>query len=147
MARTITVEGIDSTTLALSRTGDRISKHSLDVVEKYAEYMIKSAKDYAPIKDGYLENSIGRFENEKVDGSRRMSVLWGVDTDKLGPGYTVKGHRYDITMENGEYKLGKRSSDKQDDLGVDVGPGFLTRALWDWQDDLIKELERLVKRG
>ena len=119
--KTLTVTGIDGTTLELDRTGKKIGANSLSIIRKYRDKMIRSAKAYAPVKDGFLKASIGDFQDETGAVNGRTSVLWGVDTDQLGPGWTRYRTRYDKLME--------------------ARDGYIVKALWDWEDELIRELK------
>lgn len=122
----MTVTGIDGTTLELDRTGAKIGRNSLAIIRKYRDKMIRSAKQYAPVKDGFLKDSIGEFQDEVGAVNGRTAVLWGVDTDKLGPGWTRHRFRYDKLME------------KRD--------GYITMALWDWEDDMVRELKDSARK-
>ncbi len=136
----IKVEGIERTVMALHRTQERVPKYSMDKVRTFGRRMIKAAKEYAPVKEGYLEDSI-RFLGEERNGSNRLSYEWGVDPDRLGPGYKLGQFRYDIKMEKGEFnQLGPKSLEKRS-AGYEVGEMFILRAMWDYEDELIRALE------
>ena len=135
------VYGLEETIMRVERFGDRLPKRSLDVMRHYERQMIQAARDYAPFKDGYLENSIRHLE-EDIGVRGRKSLVWGVDTSMLGPGYQKYGFRYDVAMEEGHFtNLGEGSIAK----GPDVGEAYIARAVWDYEDELREALEDLAR--
>ncbi len=139
----IKIEGIDSLVADLKRTERRVIKRSRESVKKYAGKIAERASENAPIKDGYLENSIGILSETEQPGRYTMEI--GVDSDKLGPGFTRDGFPYHVKMHDDEYNLGKRSREKRD-AGHNVGPDFLNRATWEFEQQLMRELENIAKK-
>lgn len=137
----LTISGAVETGISLEREGERLHKDSLDKMRTYMHKMIRSARSNAPIKKGYLENAI-MFLGEEIGYRGRKSLVWGVNENRLNP---ASEDRYDITMEYGSYNLGRRSQEKEDD-GHDVGPGYLMRAVWEWEEELKDELEYLASQ-
>lgn len=141
----IIVENLDTTELALIRSGETIHRRSLNVVRGRAEDIAALARELAPKKDGFLEDSIGVLDEERGDRNR-VEVIIGVDSNKLGPGYTKYGERYDWKIENGEFvNLGEGSLAKAQATGQPVGPQFLERASLHYEKQLEEELEFLAE--
>ncbi len=141
---TIEVDGITETLYEMRRTQTRLPKRSLDTMRRYQKKMVRRAKAYAYRKTGALENSIVEFAEEKVGG--RTVVAWGVDEELLGENAVENGVRYDIELETGNYNLGPKSIQKDQNSDHNVGPGFMMRALWDFEGDLMRDLRKQAKK-
>jgi hypothetical protein len=128
----LTVKGISETVVKLRRTEKTTSKRLLLHMRNSAIKIRDLARALAPVDEGNLEDAIQVIEDgESFLGRTRKIEMIGVDSSRLGEGYTKYGHRYDVFMHEGSYNLGQKSQDKAAANGKMVGPKYLTRA---WQE-------------
>lgn len=147
----VSIQGLEETLARLARIGKQTSDAELARLRRGAREMERLAKMYAPVDEGYLEEAIVTKETRVETLNRRYEILVGVDPDRLGPGYTDYGYRYDIAMHegfvNGEpYQLGPKSLAKQAALGVRVGPKYLKRAFDEVMPQLEADMRAIAKR-
>lgn len=139
------ITGVKSTLVNLRRTERVTSKRLLRLMRSSARDIRDLAREYAPVDEGNLEDAIQVIEGaERFLGRTRNVEMVGVDTSKLGEGYTKYGRRYDIMMHEGSYNLGPRSQAKADSTGKTVGPKYLTRAWKDLEPEIRAKAERIV---
>lgn len=138
----MSIEGIDSTRVKLSRIHARTSKRQLEAFRKGAKAIHELAIDNAPIKTGSLERSITMAEPE-VGNFVRKDIFIGVDSRKLGVGFSKYGFRYDQYLNENAFKLGKLSQEKRDS-GKNVGPYFFQNAVNELEKGIAAELEKIA---
>ena len=112
--------------------------------------VLKAAVDRCPKKEGNLAMSITGdvVEMEKSFAATCyipinapcMAATEDKDGNPLPP-----PDSYAVWIHEGFYNLGKNSLEKQKKVGVKVGRKFITRAIDDKREEIIKNLERCVK--
>lgn len=141
----IEVIGVNEVVNRLRRIEDRTTQRQLRRLKKGAKDITQTAKNYAPVDQGNLEEAITAVATREGTFKNRIEFLIGVDKSKLGPGKNPGGFDYDVEMHEGHYKLGERSKEKQERLGVIVGAKYLERALQDHEPGIIEDMERIVE--
>lgn len=144
----VSVKGLSSTMLKLSRVGQKTSKKALRVFRKGAQEMGEEAKLMAPRKHGDIENAIEVTETIGTGVRGRNEIKVWVNPRKLGPGYTKYGFRYDILVhENATLNLGPVSQEKQasDSRGRIVGPKYMERAKNEIAPKINREIKAIAK--
>lgn len=146
---TVKIAGISATLANLQRIAAATSRAERALVEEYAEKIAAKARDYAPVDEGYLEGAIEVDRSERSGINGRIVHKIGVNTSKLGPGYSQRGYPYHIAMHedpNDESGNGPRSQEKANRLGVMVGPKYLSRALADYKAEMKAAAKALAKK-
>lgn len=141
----LSVKGISSTIQRLARTGDRTNKKALQILREGSRDIQELAKEYAPVDEGNLEDSIVRVEDRS--GPRgQIAIFVGVDKSRLGIGYTRYGYEYDVRMhEDYSYELGPKSREKAARNGKKVGAGYLIRAVEELEDEIRLDIQKAIK--
>ncbi|MET2951339.1 hypothetical protein ABXV18_24965 [Vibrio owensii] len=133
----------------LYRVGDRVQKHSVDVMRRYAARVERLAKLNVPVQDFHVEDSI--VTQEKRSGmNRRIEITVGVDEGLLRE-YSGQDYDYSIWLHEADYNLSKLSEYKDsisrsEDPKAKVGNKYLENALNSVRNDAIAETRREVKR-
>lgn len=139
------VIGLSSVRSRLIRTESKTNKASLRVFRAGAAQILKRAKEYAPVDEGDLENSLEKIEN-RTGSHRRTNIQIGVNPNKLGDGYSVYGFRYDVRQhEDTSLGRGPKSQEKAERIGKNVGPKYLSRALKDFEKDVDESIKKAVR--
>jgi hypothetical protein len=138
------ISGVQSLQSKLRLMQAVVPKKGVTQLQKGAEKVAKLASMYAPVDEGNLEASIKAGKVNNTVGPAEVSVF--VDTGMLvpeKPGVMVGDYAW--MMHEGVYNLGPKSEEKEDELGVEVGPKFLTRALRDMRPHIIEALEKILR--
>jgi HK97 gp10 family phage protein len=120
-------KGQDEAIKELDNLDERIEEETQVALEEILDGTVELAKEYAPSKSGKLEDSIvGIIDNGEVT-------------------VTVEGEaaEYADFIEFGDYELGERSSYK----GAEVGPGFIERAVEDFQPQADEIMDQAIGRA
>lgn len=135
------VTGVETLTLQLENVLKRSSRGSREALQKGAEMIAERAKMYAPVDQHNLEDAIK--VHKEIDGTTRRAKFYVyVDESHTPATRAPTVGQYAAEMhENRDYKLGQKSQDKANALGVVVGPGYLTRAM----QDMAEEVKALVE--
>ncbi|CDT52577.1 hypothetical protein VCR15J2_390008 [Vibrio coralliirubri] len=134
----------------LHRIGERVQKHSLDVMRRYAARVEKLAKLNVPVEDFHVEDAI--VSQEKRTGqNRRVEITVGVDPDLLRQ-FSGQDYDYSIWLHESQYNLGELSAYKatlvaSEDPRASVGNKFVERALYAVEDEAIRETKKAVKKA
>lgn len=145
----IDIKGLDQLNSRISRIDAVTSKAQLQLMREYSKKIADKARDFAPVDEGNLENSIVVVEKPTGINRRLVSEI-GVDTSKLGSGYTQRGYPYHIAMHedpSGTSGNGPLSREKAERLGVMVGPKYMTRALDHYADQLNEAFAKAVREA
>ena len=132
--------------LKFDRLEERTHRNATRVMARATKAIAERAAAYAPKDKGDLEKAI---EHKVIprQGSNRESWEVKVNTRRLGQGYRKYKFRYDIEVhDNQELKLGKKSQEKADETGFDVGPLYLVRALWDYEEQIQTDMENALRK-
>lgn len=142
--------------LQIMQLAERAAKGMSERMRKHAILVRDLAREYAPVKTGFLEDHI---DYRTVKMGRRNAYIVFVDidaqrerADRNGEDISDTLGDYAFLMEeglrpygSGRYKLGKRSRQKRAQ-GFKVGGKFLARAIKDGTKTLMPELVDAVKR-
>lgn len=114
------VKGLETAISTLSTTHKRMTQAALEELEQGAIDIRDRARMYVPVKTTALTKAIVA-DKPKVTGVQTKIVV------RIRPG---KVSKYAAWMHEGvpTYNLRKRSREKAEALGVEVGPKFLSRA-------------------
>ncbi|MEM1111518.1 MAG: HK97 gp10 family phage protein [Pseudomonadota bacterium] len=140
----IKITGLDNVLADLEGIKREVPKAAKQSMRHHAKLIAEQAARNAPVKGGYLENSL-RILDEK-ETPRRITITVGVDESRLGPGYQLDGFEYHVQMHEGAYNLGPRSQAKAD-AGNDVGPLYLDRAAWQYEPELRADIQDKVDKA
>ncbi len=142
----MTVE--DNVTAKLYRAGDRVEKHSVDVMRRYGDNVLKLSRLNVPVEDFHVEDSIVKTET-RGGPNRRIEIQIGVDSARLRD---LSGQEYDysIWLHEGTYNLGELSEAKADiSIGEDprarVGNKFIERAVEAVTESALREMRKKVR--
>lgn len=139
------ITGLSSLSSKLSLLKAEAPRRADNGLQSGAIQVVKLAKMYAPVDEGNLEDAIAVLKKvSRVGGKAEVTV--GVNEAHpvvLKPGVTVGDYAW--RMHEGVYNLGDKSLEKEDELNVEVGPKFLTRALRDVRPLLMAKLKNLLK--
>lgn len=126
-------------------------------MRKHAILIRDLARDYAPVKSGFLEENID-YRTYKTGRRNAYVVFVDIDAEReryssvTGTDYSDTLGAYAFLMEeglrpygSGRYKLGKRSAAKRAG-GKRVGGKFLARAIKDGTKTLMPDMLDAVKR-
>lgn len=129
------IRGIDGLALRLENFAEKSSEGARFAMERGAKKIQKLAKDYAPIDEGNLEDSIK--VQSKSEGIRRRKVF-DVFIDESSEGTRASTvEQYAYVMHEGHYELGEKSKLKDVAVGPGkVGPKYLSRAAEDLSDEI-----------
>lgn len=116
----ITIKGVEPMIKLMRRTGKRVERFELDIMDKYADKLVDLARRYAPRDFGDLEKAIQKWPDKEAPRNRRVWFV-GVNEEKLGAAYQTYGHRYDIYQHERQHKPGQGSIDKGKAIGLPVG--------------------------
>lgn len=117
----------------LEQLGERSNRAILQVMREEAEKLADTAKDFAPVDDGHLVDSIEVVEDrEGINRRTRISVQMNPDAvDERGHSVAEYGmliHELLAPFGSGFWNLGKDSRAKDGGRGI-VGGKFITRAV------------------
>lgn len=152
MAR-VEVTGVRDLMYRIDRTAKKVEDVELDLVRKMVGEIKQLAQRYAPRDTGALEDAIEAIQIDRGGLHGRHTFYVGVNPESLGMGYQAYGFRYDIWAHEAHYKLGKRSEEKADDLGLPkygqfgVGREFLARAAMQKEEEWVPKFEAAVARA
>lgn len=140
----------DNVTAKLSRRGEKVEKHSVDVMRKYGDDVLRLARLNVPVKDFYVEDSIVKEEN-RTGQNRRIEITIGVDSAKLAS-ISGKSYDYSIWLHESSYNLGPLSEvkyyiSKAEDPRAKVGNKFLERAIDSVKSDALSDLRKGIKEA
>lgn len=146
----LTVKGLAAVQARISRTEAKVMDSSLSALRAMAQLVVEEARRNAPVDTGDLEGAIVAIEERErtlLGRFGQTTIRVGVDVSKLDLS-AHGGYDYSIRMhEDGSYKLGPRSEEKQAALGNTVGYKFLERALKENQAKVQAKVAEAVKRG
>lgn len=140
------IKGLKRLKANLSRQEQKTSKASLRFMRRAGREIAKAAAERAPVDTGDLESAIVSADSKRTDARGRITVDVYVDQEKLNL-EDHDGYDYSIPMHEGSYNLGPKSIAKANSSPHEVGPKFLTRAIEDNRDRLLKEAAEVVKRS
>lgn len=132
----------------LDRSGEKVEKHSIDVMRRYGDKVLHLAKLNVPVKNFYVEDAIVK-EERRSGLNRRIEITVGVDASKLLE-MTGKSYDYSIWLHEGSYNLGplsevKNEISKAEDPRAKVGNKFLERAITSVKSEALRELRKGIK--
>jgi hypothetical protein len=136
--------------VALSQIGERSSRDILAVMREEAEEIASNARKFAPVDEGYLQDSIEVVE-ERSGINGRTVVTVQVDPeaqDDRGMSVYDYGRLVSMLLEphgSGLWKLGKKSRDKDGGRGV-VGGRFIERAVKSRQAIIGRRINEIARR-
>lgn len=150
MASRIEMEGVSELIAILEQTGEKAKRGVLAQMRKEAKEIQRLAREYAPIDEGNLEESITveDVEEERDERGRFTKKSVAVFIDFLAAGsngalavgeYAYVMHELLLPYGAGGYNLGKNSVAKDGGRGV-VGGRFLERAVDDVSKGLMNRL-------
>ncbi len=97
--------------------------------------VLKAAIDRCPKKEGILRNSLS---GDVVEYGKSFAATCYVASNQFTQEYAVWIHE-------GHYNLGPLSQALQDKTGIQVGRKYITRAIDDKREEIIRNLERCLK--
>lgn len=109
------------------------ARHALNAA---AGYIASEAKDRAPIDEGFLTADIS---HKAVDNGKSWSAAIYIPSNAPSSGYAIR-------MHEGEYNLGPKSRERARKTGKTVGRKFITRAIDDNRDDILKVIQFEMKK-
>jgi hypothetical protein len=145
LSKMIKIEGLDETSAAIKRMGERTHDGALEAVRRGADRIVEEARLNAPVDKGDLESAI-EILSDGFRGGRRKEVIVGVNPSKLDL-QSRDGFRYDIFTHEFLDTLGDESKAKASRVGGfggiegRVGDKYLSRAF----NDVVPEIEQEVK--
>lgn len=140
----VSVTGVDKLLLRLRQTGERAVKGVSDEIRRGAYDIRDLAREYAPVREGNLEDALSIDVNTE-DFNGRLQAFIYVDINhearrsKTG---TVGG--YVMRMHEGYYNLGPKSRAKDAGRGV-VGRKFLERAAAELGPDIMERVTNRIR--
>lgn len=139
------VRGIDGIGARLENEARRASEGARFALKRGAENIRDLAKEYCPVDEENLEDSI-MAEPRREGINRRYVYDVFVDLSHKGTrAQTVE--KYANFIHDGNYKLGKKSEEKAALSGKYVGRKFLEKAFEELKDDIAKDvLANISKR-
>lgn len=140
------IKGLKKLRASLERQEQKTSKASLRFMRRAGREIAKEAAARAPVDTGDLESAISSRDAKRTDGRGRVTVEVYIDQDKLN----LEEHNdydYSVKMHEGSYNLGLKSLIKAASSPYEIGPKFLSRAIEDNRDRLLKEAAEVVKRS
>lgn len=142
---------VDRLTLAINQIGDRAVRGIAQVMREEGENIRDLARSYAPVDDGYLEQSIVTDEDRHGAHGRLQVYVFinenmAADRGKLIRDYAILMHEGLAPYGSGAYQLGPRSRAKA--LGGNkVGGKFLERAAKKRLKPLMQKVQEIVRRS
>jgi hypothetical protein len=96
--------------------------------------VLKAAIDRCPKKEGILRNCLtGDVEEYGKSYAATVYIPTGSPAS-----------HYAVWIHEGEYNLGPLSQALQEKTGIKIGPKYITRAVMDTREDIIKNLEKAL---
>ena len=161
----VKVTGGEGLKRKLENFAEKSSEGVREVMRRYANKIGERARDYAPVDEHNLENSICYpaidKRCEKRDGiNNRTTFSVFVDKDMLAlnpnkpstAGKLVGDYAFIIhegyNPETGKpFEWGEKTQAKSQDKGVHCGEKYLERAVDDFRDECKEAAENILKRG
>lgn len=117
----------------IRQVGERSLRGGADVLREEADKIVETARSFAPVDEGRLEEAIERKMPETRDDNNRVQVEVWVNPEAPGSGGANHAMDYAMVMHEfqepaGPIPLGPKSEAKQMAKGVVVGGKFLERA-------------------
>jgi HK97 gp10 family phage protein len=138
--------GFKELTAELNNIEKRSSRGVRSALLHGSEKIRDLAKQYAPVDEGNLEESIKVAQEKDITNSGRSKYYVFVDENQPAEGGKTVGF-YATRMHEGDYRLGKGSQRKADSSGLLVGRKFLERAMEDLEEEIKKDVEQNLERG
>lgn len=142
----IRITGVQNLQSRISNVSERASRGAREGMEAAAEAIKDLAKQYAPVDEGSLEESIKVAKAEDSDFRNRIAYTVYVDENEPSPRGGVVGN-YAVWIHEGNYNLGKKSQEKAMETGMYVGRKFLEYAVDNLHDELKATIEAKLKQG
>lgn len=150
MASGVRIKGVNETTYALERLGQRTNEAMLKIAREGSEAIAKSARLNAPVDTGDLEGAI-EVKAEPTGINRRIVFIIGIDESKIinrhEAGYYVKVHEH-LPQLGPKSKL-KNMAVRAMATEEYVGDQYLTRAVdqhtYEIKDKIAKAVKELIK--
>lgn len=139
------ISGLSSVVAKLALLQAEMPRRADGALKAGANMTVKLARSFAPVDKGDLEDAIVVLKQTKrILGKAEVTV--GVDESRMVNDDPTKSvGEYAWLMHEGTYNLGPKSEDKEMELGVEVGPKFLTRALQEVRPGLMSKLKSMLK--
>ena len=136
---------IDILVKRLQNVAEKSTRAARHRMEDGVNDTVELAKKYAPVDKGDLESAIKVGDSEKGARGRKIFVIEVDETVVNSRGRSVG--KYATPMHEGQYNLGKKSLEKANALGVEVGRKYLERAFDESVEEIEKNLQDAYKRG
>jgi len=133
--------------MRLENIAKRTNKAATRELERGAIAIRDLARDFAPVDEGFLEESI-TVDHDRGGINRRNRYSVYVD-DSLEVDAKTKVGDYARLVHEGigkAYGQGPGSLEKAAQLGVEVGPFFMTRALEELEGDIRRRIATALKK-
>lgn len=154
----ISISGGEGVIRRLRRTGEKTSQMALRRARRGAKQITQRAKHYAPVDSEDLENAIALTEDKRGTFRRRIEWLIGVNRNSFKrkhlEGYEILMHEnypatYTRNTKASERKNERLRSRLQGRVTLDrgriVGGKYLERALIDFEEEIAKDIERIMR--
>lgn len=150
--------GVTPTVTRLRRIEQKTHKRVLRRARHGVNQIAKRARLYAPVDKGDLENAIRGIETRHGTFHGRAEWMVGVDPNRIHRDfdYAVEQHE-NYSPDAPNKKSSPKSYQKNESLkgtingkvtlhnGNIVGGKYLERALEDFEDEIVKDIERIMK--
>ncbi len=139
------IEGVSELITRFDNVSKVSNAKTSKALKQSATEVQKLARKFAPLDRGNLEDAIQVIGGNKVSRAYAQYFVGVNESHPVPerPGHTVGD--YALEMHEGEYDLGERSQEKARNLGVEVGPKYLERALEELEKPIIENFQAVVK--
>lgn len=141
----VKVTGVESLLTRLHQVGEHAVKGVSDEIRRGAYEIRDLAREFAPVKEGDLEDALSIEVNQQDVNGRLQAYVYVDESHYSRKSKTGTVGGYAMRMHEGFYKLGPKSKAKDGGTGL-VGRKFLERAVEELAPEIMERVNNKIRK-